>query len=74
MSNYLQYLFENKRTNQIDVSVIDLDRDDWIKFKNKIQPGDEVWGYNDSKPLSGSFGYLLVRNGNAVDWFVEARR
>jgi hypothetical protein len=37
----------------------------WIKFKNCVEPGDEIWDYNNDgfHKLAGRAGYAIVRNG-----------
>lgn len=42
-------------------------------FKPLYKEGDEFWNYNDIGFLSGSAGYLLIREGRAVAGFVTMR-
>jgi hypothetical protein len=40
-----------------------------FEFK-QYQPGDEIWQYNDIRLLSGTAGFLLIREGKAIEYKV----
>lgn len=48
--------------------------DQWVNFKRKLQPGDKIYDFCSSahswQNLAGRMGYVLVRNGEVVDFFV----
>ncbi len=46
--------------------------DDAAQHFAKYVEGDQIWGYNDMAMLSGTGGYILVRDGHVIDVFVTA--
>lgn len=52
--------------------------DDWQRleisaFHDKVEPGDELWSYNDFGPLSGSAGYVLLRGDVVIALKITVR-
>ena len=42
---------------------------EWENLKRQYEKGDCIYHYRtDCGPLCGSEGYLLIRNGNVIDW------
>lgn len=44
-------------------------RKDWIRIKSKLKPGDRILRFA-APPLSGPLGFVLVRDGVAIDAIV----
>lgn len=42
--------------------------EEWEEFKAIIQEGDEIWNYNNLGFTTGSFGIVLLRNGEGVGY------
>lgn len=56
------------------VSPDDLYDEQWLRFKDQIQPGDQIWYYKtpietwtEWFPLCGREGYVIVRDDQIVD-------
>lgn len=47
---------------------------EWLKFKTKIFPGDELWFVSSNTQswqfLAGRSGYAIVKDGDIVDFFM----
>ena len=41
-------------------------------FVSVIMEGDEIWEYDDIKFLSGSAGYVIIRNDEVINCFITA--
>ena len=39
-------------------------------FVSAIMEGDEIWEYNDIRCLSGSAGYVIIRNVEVINQFI----
>mgnify|MGYP001553335197 CR=1 FL=1 len=56
------------------VSPDDLCDEEWLRFRDQIQEGDEIWYYKtpietwkEWVPLCGREGYVIVRDDQIVD-------
>jgi len=82
MKARLEFLYEIKNNTGMDVSheiektktIRFNNHDKWIKFKGKFKEGDEVWVYESPgwKSLSGTRGYVLVRNSLVIFSYLAA--
>jgi hypothetical protein len=56
------------------ISPDDLEDKDWLRFKENMKDGDEIWYYrtpqetwNEWFPLCGREGYVIVRDDKIID-------
>src|ERR1043165_6930094 len=44
--------------------------EEWEEFKALFQEGDEIWNYSDLAFTCGSFGVVMLRNGEAIGYIL----